>query len=175
MCWNFNGCGDFCGGDFGEWVRIGWSGWKWVKGLGLLGRAWVSSLPIFFLGKCFHFWKLPPYLCINNRGNVYYPIFLTWYIVSKTNIEYIVLCIISVCMSVKMVLKMSGFYLGKARAGVLSLSQPLSLSSNPTKTPHSHNNLATATASNTASLHPPTLLLSLHATTPHTTQQPWSL
>ena len=45
------------------------------------GRAWVSSLPIFFLGKCFHFWKLPPYLCINNRDNVYYPIFLTCYIV----------------------------------------------------------------------------------------------
>ena len=23
MCWNFNGCGDFCGGDSGEWVCIG--------------------------------------------------------------------------------------------------------------------------------------------------------
>ena len=23
MCWNFNGCGDFCGGDFGGWVCIG--------------------------------------------------------------------------------------------------------------------------------------------------------
>ena len=26
MCWNFNGCGDFCGGDFGDlvgWVRVG--------------------------------------------------------------------------------------------------------------------------------------------------------
>ena len=21
-CWNFNGCGDFCGGDFGEWVGL---------------------------------------------------------------------------------------------------------------------------------------------------------
>ena len=90
----------------------------------MLGRAWVSSLPEFFLGKCFHFWKLPPYLCINNRDNVYYPIFLTCYIVSKTNIKYIVLCIISVCMPVKMVSKMSGFYLGKARAGVLSLPIP---------------------------------------------------
>ena len=136
----------------------------------MLGRAWVSSLPEFFLGKCFHFWKLPPYLCINNRDNVYYPIFLTCYIVSKTNIKYIVLCIISVCMPVKMVSKMSGFYLGKARVGVLSLFfHPLSLSSNPTKTPHSHNNLTTITVSNTASLHPPTLPLSLHATTPHIT------
>ena len=43
--WNFNGCGDFCGGDFG-----GWSGLVgWLEGLVLLGRAWVSSLPIFFL------------------------------------------------------------------------------------------------------------------------------
>ena len=40
------------------------------------GRAWVSSLPKFFLGKYFHFWKLPPYFCINNRDNVYYPVFL---------------------------------------------------------------------------------------------------
>ena len=39
-------------------------------------------------------------------------------------------------MSVKMVLKMSGFYLGKARAGVLSLSQPLSLSTTPKPRPH---------------------------------------
>ena len=31
MCWNFNGCGDFCGGDFGEWVGqvgVGGSGLK---------------------------------------------------------------------------------------------------------------------------------------------------
>ena len=41
------------------------------------GRAWVSSLPIFFLGNSFQFWKLPPYLCINNMDNVYYPIFLS--------------------------------------------------------------------------------------------------
>ena len=44
--------------------------------MGLLGRAWVSSLPKFFLGKYFHFWKLPPLFCINNMDNVYYPIFL---------------------------------------------------------------------------------------------------
>ena len=73
MCWSFNGCGDFCGGDFG-----GWSGLVgWLEGLILLGRAWVSSLPIFFLGNSFHFWKPPPYLCINNMDNVYYPIFLS--------------------------------------------------------------------------------------------------
>ena len=73
MCWNFNGCGDFCGEDFG-----GWSGLVgWLEGLVLLGRAWVSSLPIFFLGNSFQFWKLPPYLCINNMDNVYYPIFLS--------------------------------------------------------------------------------------------------
>ena len=41
------------------------------------GRAWVSSLPNFFLGKHSQFWKLPPYLCINNMDNVYYPIFLS--------------------------------------------------------------------------------------------------
>ena len=45
------------------------------------GRAWVSSLPKIFLGKYFHFWKLPPLFCINNRDNVYYPIFLTCYII----------------------------------------------------------------------------------------------
>ena len=54
---------------------------KGVKALGLLGRAWVSSLPKFFLGKYFHFWKLPPLFCINSRDNVYYPIFLTCYII----------------------------------------------------------------------------------------------
>ena len=41
------------------------------------GRAWVSSLPNFFLGNSFQFWKPPPYPCINNRDNVYYPIFLS--------------------------------------------------------------------------------------------------
>ena len=44
--------------------------------MGLLGRAWVSSLPKFFLGKYFQFWKPPPLFCINSRDNVYYPIFL---------------------------------------------------------------------------------------------------
>ena len=73
MYWNFNGCGDFCGEDFGGWyVLVGW-----LEGLVLLGRAWVSSLPIFFLGNSFQFWKLPPPFCINNRDNVYYPIFLS--------------------------------------------------------------------------------------------------
>ena len=41
------------------------------------GRAWVSSLPIFFLGNSFQFWKPPPLFCINNMDNVYYPIFLS--------------------------------------------------------------------------------------------------
>ena len=81
MCWNFNGCGGFCGGDFGEWVCVGEVGWKMAQRVGIggvgCGRAWVSSLPIFFLGKCFHFWKPPPLFCINNTDNVYYPIFLS--------------------------------------------------------------------------------------------------
>ena len=81
MCWNFNDCGDFCGGQIGECIKVGGSGLKVVKrvdfgGVGC-GRAWVISLPKFFLGKYFHFWKLPPGLCINNMDNVYYPIFLT--------------------------------------------------------------------------------------------------
>ena len=84
MCWNFNGCGDFCGGDFGGWdkgfgVRIG--SIKVAQKVDfvvvLSGRAWVSSLPKFFLVNSFQFWKLPPYLCINNMDNVYYPIFLS--------------------------------------------------------------------------------------------------
>ena len=45
------------------------------------GRAWVISLPKFFLGKYFQFWKLPPLFCINNMDNVYYPVFLTCYII----------------------------------------------------------------------------------------------
>ena len=109
-CWNFNDCGGFCGGDFGEWdyiIEIGGSGLKVAQRVDfvgvLVGRAWVSSLPKFFLGKHSHFWKLPPYLCINNRDNVYYPIFLACYLVIKINIEYTVLCIIDECLSVKMV------------------------------------------------------------------------
>lgn len=34
MCWNFNGCGDFCGGDFGEWdyiIEVGGGGLKVVQ------------------------------------------------------------------------------------------------------------------------------------------------
>ena len=50
---------------------------KMAQRVGIGGRAWVSSLPNFFLGKHSHFWKLPPYFCINNRDNVYYPIFLS--------------------------------------------------------------------------------------------------
>lgn len=73
MCWNFNGCGDFYGGGFGEWVGLVGV----AQRVGIGGRAWVSSLPIFFLGNSFQFWKLPPYLRINNRDNVYYPIFLS--------------------------------------------------------------------------------------------------
>ena len=80
MCWNFNSCGDFCGEDSGEWSGLVGVAGKWLKGLILVvlgGRAWVSSLPIFFLGNSFQFWKLPPPFCINNKDNVYYPIFLS--------------------------------------------------------------------------------------------------
>ena len=58
-----------------------WGGWKMAQRVGIggvgCGRAWVSSLPIFFLGNSFQFWKLPPLFCINNTDNVYYPIFLS--------------------------------------------------------------------------------------------------
>ena len=58
----------------------GRSGLEVVEKVGIVvvlgGRAWVSSLPKFFLGKYFHFWKPPPYFCINNMDNVYYPVFL---------------------------------------------------------------------------------------------------
>ena len=82
--WNFNGCGEI----FGGLGCIGWvvgSGLKVAQrvdfgGVGC-GRAWVSSLPKFFIGKYFQFWKLPPLFCINNMDNVYYPIFLTCYII----------------------------------------------------------------------------------------------
>lgn len=78
----------FLWGDFGEWdyiIEVGGSGLKVAQrvdfgGVGC-GRAWVISLPKFFLGKYFHFWKLPPYLCIKSRDNVYYPIFLACYII----------------------------------------------------------------------------------------------
>lgn len=66
-------------------IEVGGSGLKVAQrvdfgGVGC-GRAWVSSLPKFFLGNSFHFWKLPPGFCINNMDNVYYPIFLTCYII----------------------------------------------------------------------------------------------
>ena len=61
----------------GEILGVGVGLVGWLEGLVLLGRAWVSSLPNFFLGNSFQFWKLPPYLCINNSDNVYYPIFLS--------------------------------------------------------------------------------------------------
>ena len=66
-------------------IEVGGSGLKLAQrvdfgGVGC-GRAWVSSLPKFFLGKYFHFWKLTPYFCINSMSNVYYPIFLGCYII----------------------------------------------------------------------------------------------
>ena len=65
------------------------------------GRAWVISLPKFFLGKYFQFWKLPPLFCINSRDNVYYPIFLgsVWYTV--LTVGYTVNCIAGVPATVK--------------------------------------------------------------------------
>ena len=81
---------------------VDWLGWlKTFSRVGIGGRAWVSSLPKFFLGNSFQFWKLPPYFCINNMDNVYYPIFLSCYIVSEANIKYTVLCIIDECLSVR--------------------------------------------------------------------------
>ena len=112
--------------------------------MGLLGRAWVSSLPKFFLGNSFHFWKLPPGFCINNMDNVYYPIFLgsIWYTV--LTLEYTENCIVSVPASVKTLSQNEGFSLGKAHESVFSLSQPLTLSTTPTNhipnCPRYHNN-----------------------------------
>ena len=72
-------------GRFGGCIEVGGSGLEVVErvdfgGVGC-GRAWVSSLPKFFLGNSFQFWKLPPYFCINSRDNVYYPVFLACYII----------------------------------------------------------------------------------------------
>ena len=71
-------------GRFWGCIEVGGSGLEVAQrvdfgGVGC-GRAWVISLPIFFLGKYFQFWKPPPGLCINNMDNVYYPIFLGCYI-----------------------------------------------------------------------------------------------
>ena len=63
------GVGDSLVGELGVAQRVDFGG------VGC-GRAWVSSLPKFFLGKYFQFWKLPPLFCINSSDNVYYPIFL---------------------------------------------------------------------------------------------------
>ena len=106
----------FLWGDFWGCIEVGGSGLKVAQrvdfgGVGC-GRAWVSSLPKFFLGKYFHFWKLPPYFCINSRDNVYYPIFLTCYIVRKTNIKYAVSCIAGVCRSVKTLSQIGRFWSG---------------------------------------------------------------
>ena len=65
------------------------------------GRAWVISLPKFFLGKYFQFWKLPPLFCIKSRDNVSYPIFLACYIVRKTGIKYTLICIAGIGALVK--------------------------------------------------------------------------
>ena len=86
--WNSNGCRDFCGEIFGGGgyiIEVGGSGLEVAQRVDFggvsCGRAWVSSLPKFFLGKYFQFWKPPPYFCINSSDNVYYPIFLTCYII----------------------------------------------------------------------------------------------
>ena len=73
----FLGVGDYI-------IEVGGSGLEVAQrvdfgGVGC-GRAWVISLPNFFLGNSFQFWKLPPGFCIKSRDNVYYPIFLTCYI-----------------------------------------------------------------------------------------------
>ena len=86
--WNSNGCGDFCGEIFGGGgyiIEVGGGGLEVAQrvdfgGVGC-GRAWVSSLPKFFVGKYFQFWNPPPYFCRNSRDNVCYPIFLTCYII----------------------------------------------------------------------------------------------
>ena len=75
--------GDFGGGNY--IIEVGGGGLEVAQrvdfgGVGC-GRAWVSSLPKFFVGKYFQFWKLPPLFCINSMSNVYYPIFLTCYII----------------------------------------------------------------------------------------------
>ena len=148
-------------------VGSGLKGWDCVDFGGVLvGRAWVLSLPKFFLGKYFHFWKLPPYFCINSRGNVYYPVFLTCYLVRKTNIKYTVICIVGVCRSVKIVSEVGGFALGKACEGVRSflnfshlpqhqpkpkptlLNQP-TYYNQPTHYNNTNNNLYTCTNTNT--------------------------
>ena len=49
-------------------VLLGWL--EVVEKVGIVvvlgGRAWVSSLPKFFIGKYFQFWKPPPLFCIKS-------------------------------------------------------------------------------------------------------------
>ena len=40
--WNFNGCGGFCGEIFGGGGVYWLGGWKWVKGLILVGLVVVG-------------------------------------------------------------------------------------------------------------------------------------
>ena len=59
----FLGVGDYI-------IEVGGSGLEVAQrvdfgGVGC-GRAWVISLPKFFLGKYFHFWKPPPLFCIKS-------------------------------------------------------------------------------------------------------------
>ena len=42
MYWNFNDCGDFCGGDFGGWNGLVGAGGKWLKRLVLVGLVVVG-------------------------------------------------------------------------------------------------------------------------------------
>lgn len=94
---------------------------KGVKALGLLGRAWVSSLPKFFLGKYFHFWKLPPLFCINSRDNVYYPIFLLkngFHFFIWKMVENGIKCVVS---GEEHTFFVDNFSVGKARERVFSL------------------------------------------------------
>lgn len=114
LLWEFWGCIEVGGGGLEVAQRVDFGG------VGC-GRAWVISLPKFFLGKYFQFWKLPPLFCINSMDNVYYPIFLgsIWYTV--LTVEYTGNCIIGIGASVKILLKNERFSLGKAREGVFSL------------------------------------------------------
>ncbi len=61
--------GIFVGEILGSgYVLVGWL--EVVERVGIVvvlgGRAWVISLPKFFLGKYFQFWKPPPGFCINS-------------------------------------------------------------------------------------------------------------
>lgn len=134
--------------------------------MGLLGRAWVSSLLNFFLGKYFHFWKLPPLFCINSRDNVYYPIFLgsIWYTV--LTLEYTENCIVSVLASVKTLSQNEGFSLGKAHESVFSLSQPLTLSTTQPTTYQTVHNTTTTLQQHHTNTAPVNLTISC-TTTPH--------